>query len=503
MAGERPTCLQLTGIGKRFPGVVALAGVDFDLRQGEIHALLGENGAGKSTLIKVMTGVYTADDGTVDLNGKQYAFKTPQEAVNAGISTVYQEVNLLPNLSIAENICLGREAKGAFGIKWNDVRARAVKALARLDLKLDVKAPLSSLSIALQQMVAIARALDVSAKVLVLDEPTSSLDAHEVEQLFATMRKLREEGLGIIFVTHFLDQVYAVSDRITILRNGQKIGVWNASELPRLELVSQMIGRDAAVLESQGTASLTTETSTPFLTFEGVGRKGAIEGVQLNIGPGQVMGFAGLLGSGRSETVRLIFGADTKDSGNFLLDGRTIQRFNQRKAILSGIGLCPEDRKKEGVFPELSIRENILVVYQAKRGWLRKLSLPKQKQMAGALAKDLGVHPPDIERPIQFLSGGNQQKALLARWMAVEPRLLLLDEPTRGIDVGAKFEIMSLVSKQREEGRSFVFVSSELTEVVRTCQSVLVMRDRKAIKTLTGKEITEDSIIHAIAEDSK
>jgi monosaccharide-transporting ATPase len=480
-------------------GVAALDGVDFDLRTGEIHALMGENGAGKSTLIKTMTGVYIPDAGTIHLGGQSILPRSPDAAVKLGISTVYQEVNLVPNLSVMENLLLGREPKGPMGIRWGELRKRAEAAIARLGLGIDVRAPLGSLSLALQQMVAIARALDVSAKVLILDEPTSSLDAGEVANLFTVMRKLREDGLGIIFVTHFMDQVYAVSDRITVLRNGQKVGTWDAGSLSRLDLVSQMIGRDASALERSESIFAEAATGAPIVSAQGVGRRGSVSGVDLEIRPGETLGLAGLLGSGRTETVQLLFGIDHPDTGSLLIDGKPAKGLKPRSAIRQGIGFCSEDRKREGIFPELSIRENILILHQVKQGWFRRVPLAKQKSMAQELASRLKVQPPDVERQIQFLSGGNQQKALLARWLAVEPRLLLLDEPTRGIDVGAKFEIMSLVETLRQTGRSFVFVSSELPEVVRSCTKVLVMRDRRAIRTLTGGEISESGIVKEIA----
>ena len=492
--------LQLRGIGKSFMGTAALSEVDFDLRQGEIHALMGENDAGKSTLIKTMTGVYTPDTGSIQLEGKDIRPHSPADAVRQGISTVYQEVNLVPNLTVMENLLLGRETHGVGGIRWNAMRKRAEAAIARLGLKIDVRAPLGSLSIAMQQMVAIARSLDVSAKVLILDEPTSSLDADEVAALFDVMRKLRDEGIGIIFVTHFLDQVYAVSDRITVLRNGRKVGTWEAKELSRLQLVSEMIGRDAAALERESTIKVVADSEgAPIVSTKDLSRRGSVSGVDLNLNSGETLGLAGLLGSGRTETARLLFGIDSPDSGELMVDGKRVSRLKPRESIRRGIGYLSEDRKKEGIFPDLTVRENMLILYQVKQGWLKRVSTAKQLEISKEMVQRLQIQPPDVERPIQFLSGGNQQKALLARWLAVEPRMLILDEPTRGIDVGAKFEIMSLVENLRQAGRSFVFISSELPEVVRSCTKVLVMRDRKAVKSLSAEEITEASIVKEIA----
>ena len=495
--------LELKGIGKRFLGVTALEGVDFDLRAGEIHALLGENGAGKSTLIKTMTGVYTPDAGRILLDGTEIHPRSPDAAVRSGVSTVYQEVNLVPNLSVMENLLLGREPKGPLGIRWREIRRRAEAAMARLGVHLDVRAPLGSLPIAMQQMVAIARALDVSAKVLILDEPTSSLDEGEVKALFQVMRRLRGEGLGIIFVSHFLNQVDAVADRITILRNGTKVGTWRAADLSRLELVSAMIGRDASALDRTEAVAMESAGGEPIVATKGMGRAGGVRDVNVEIRPGETIGLAGLLGSGRTETVRLLFGIDAPDCGELKVQGKAVSRLKPREAIRRGIGYLSEDRKREGLFPELSVRENILILHQVRHGWHRRVPVARQRAMARELAERLKVQPPDTEREIQFLSGGNQQKALLARWLAVEPRLLLLDEPTRGIDVGAKFEIMSLIETLRQAGRAFVFVSSELPEVVRSCTRVLVLRDRRVVGTLEGGQISEASIVAAIAGGSE
>lgn len=477
-----------------------LKDVDFELQAGEIHALMGENGAGKSTLIKTLTGVYMPDSGAIQVEGKSIQPNSPADAVQYGISTVYQEVNLVPNLSVMENLLLGREPVGLTGIKWKEAKSRAEKALARLGLEIDVRAPLGNLSIAVQQMVAIARALDVSAKVLVLDEPTSSLDTSEVEALFSVMRRLREEGLGIIFVTHFMDQVYAVSDRITVLRNGQKVGTWPTEELPRLSLVSHMIGRDASEIEAKETVQLqNAEPLEATIEANDLGRRGSISGVHLKVGPGETLGLAGLLGSGRTEIANLLFGIDTPDQGELKVHNQKVSRWRPRSAIRQGVGYLSEDRKRDGIFPELTVRENIVILHQLKRGWLKLLPRSKQTELAQQYVNQLQIQPPDTERQIQFLSGGNQQKALIARWLAVEPQCLILDEPTRGIDVGAKFEIMSLVERMRASGRSFIFISSELPEIVRSSTKVLVMRDRKPVRLLKKSEISESAIMEEIA----
>jgi monosaccharide-transporting ATPase len=493
--------VQLQGVTKRFFDFRALDSVDFSLNAGEVHALMGENGAGKSTLIKVLTGVHAPDGGQILLNGTPIRPRSPDDASRLGISTVYQEVNLAPNLSVAENICLGREPKGAFGIKWGALYRRAEAAIKKLGLDLDVRRTLGNCSIAVQQMVAIARAVDVEAKVLVLDEPTSSLDLQEVERLFALVRRLKAEGLGVIFVTHFLDQVYELADRVTVLRNGKVAGVWPIGQLSRIELVSQMIGRDASELEASAKTDV-AGSGPPLLKASELGRTGCVAGVDFQLQGGQVWGFAGLLGSGRTEALRLIFGLDLHDQGQLWFGEQKLQRFGPRKAIRLGMALCPEDRKLEGLCADLSVRENMVLALQARMGLLRTIPIKRQREIAGRLASQLKLSPPDIERPIGTLSGGNQQKAMLARWLLMEPKLLLLDEPTRGIDVGAKFEILNLVESLRADGMGVIFVSSELPEMVRLCTKVLVFRDRKVVGTLEGGEINESHIVEMVAGDA-
>ncbi len=493
--------LEATGVHKQFTGVVALDGVDFRLRAGEIHALMGENGAGKSTLIKVLTGVYQQESGDIKLNGNPLMISSPQQATEVGISTVYQEINLAPNLSVAENICLGREPRGFGGIRWSQVKERAEAALSKLGVRLDVGKPLGSLSVALQQLVAIARALDVTCKVLILDEPTSSLDKAEVEQLFGVLRKLREEGLGIVFVTHFLEQVYEISDRITVLRNGKLVGEYVTSSFERLSLVSAMIGRDASELEPLAREAEAVTEARPIVMATGLGRRKSVEDLTFSIAPGEVLGLAGLLGSGRTEAIRLLFGIDAPSAGTLQIDGRPVQRLTPFRAIKSGIGLSAEDRKAEGILPGLSVRENLMLVVQSRRGWRKRISRREQDDTVDGFIKQLRIATSDAEKPIQFLSGGNQQKVLLARWLAANPRLLLLDEPTRGIDVGAKFEISNLIERLRKGGMAFALVSSELEEVVRNSTKVIVLRDRKMVCELQAEEISQERIMAAIAGD--
>jgi monosaccharide-transporting ATPase len=493
--------LAMRGIVKRFPGMVALDQVDFTLRAGEVHAVMGENGAGKSTLIKVMTGVYRPDEGTIELDGNAIDPTSPEHAAKLGISTVYQEVNLAPNLSVAENICLGREPRGRLGIKWAEVARRADAALEKLSVKIDSRRSLNSYSIAIQQMIALARALAIDAKVLVLDEPTSSLDKQEVAQLFETIHRLRDQGMGIVFITHFLDQVYAVSDRITVLRNGRSVASDEASKIDRPTLVRHMIGRDQDSPLTERSA--TAESAGPsLLEAHNAGLTGSVDHVNVTVRQGEILGFAGLLGSGRTETLNLVFGVDPLGHGKLSWFGKSVAKPTMRSAIRSGIGFCTEDRKLSGIIPDLSIRENIILVLQSQRGWLKPIPLRRQNQIADDMIQKLRIATNDAEKQIQYLSGGNQQKALLARWLATDPRLLLLDEPTRGIDIGAKFDIANLIEDRRSKGMGFVFVSSELSEVVNLSQRVAVFRDRQMVQSLAGEEITEDGIMAIIAEAS-
>lgn len=501
MNESRPI-LQMTNIHKQFPGVKALSGVNFRMFAGEVHALMGENGAGKSTLIKVLTGVYVIDQGNVEMDNQRIMVRSPQEAQAVGISTVYQEVNLCPNLSVAENIFIGREPRRYGRILWKEMNKKAERLLMdRLQIQLDVTLPLHSYSVAIQQLVAIARALNTSAKVLILDEPTSSLDRNEVQQLFAVMNKLKSEGLAILFVTHFLDQVYEISDRITILRNGEFVGEYLAESLPRIELVSRMIGKELHLLEELPRTEQKTSRASHEVLLEakGLSRKGAIEPYDLTIQKGEVIGLAGLLGSGRTELARLLFGADRADQGKLAFGSSQEGIHSPRQAIDEGIAFCPENRKTEGIIDELSVRENMILAMQATRGWFRPLSRKRQDELADEYIKALNINPPNPEQLIKNLSGGNQQKVILARWLLTEPKLLILDEPTRGIDVGAKAEIQKLVLNLSAKGMSVLFISSELEEVLRVSDRIVVLRDRKKVKEMSYEQMTQQNVMQAIA----
>ena len=497
-----PELLEMRRISKAFPGVRALSNVAFTVRAGEIHALMGENGAGKSSLVKVLTGVYQRDAGSVVFDGNEINPSAPLDTEAIGISTVYQEINLIPQMSVAENITLGRQQTRAGFLNWRAIRRRAQAALKRLDIDIDVSRELSSYSVAIQQMIAIARALDVDAKLLVLDEPTSSLDEKETAELFTIMRKLRDDGLGIVFITHFLDQVYETADRITVLRNGELVGEFEVETLPRLELIGKMLGKnvdEVAAMESSAARSAGERDATPFLEAKGLGKRGSIAPFGMTMAKGEVVGLSGLLGSGRTEIARLLFGIDRATDGKLTLDGEEAAISSPRKAIAAGFGFCSEDRKNEGIIPDLSIRENIILALQASRGPARLLSRKQQKTIVDRYIAVLQIKTPSAETPIKSLSGGNQQKVLLARWLAMEPRLIILDEPTRGIDVGTKVEIEKLITSVSEKGMAVVFISSELDEIVRNCHSTLVLRDRKKIGELVGDDLNEQSIMQMVA----
>jgi galactofuranose transport system ATP-binding protein len=492
--------LRAQHVTKAFQGVKALDGAGLNLRPGEIHALMGENGAGKSTLIKVLTGVHTPDGGEIELNGRAIHPHSPREAEAAGISTVYQEVNLIPTLSIADNILLGRQPRRFGFLRKREMKKRAEAALARLGLKLDVGQSLGACSMAVQQMVAIARALDIQAKVLILDEPTSSLDEREVDFLFGIMRQLREQGMGILFVTHFLDQVYAVSDRITVLRNGKLVGEYPAAELPRLKLIGAMLGRNFEEMEHlREETAHTAPTRKVFLHANKLGKRGKLNPIDLDIAEGEVLGLAGLLGSGRTETAKMLFGIDIPDQGEIRIDGKNATIKSARQAVSHGLAFCSEDRKSEGLIPHLSVRENLILAMQASRGPFRLLPRKEQDALAAHYIRALNIKTPNGEAQIQNLSGGNQQKVMLARWLAMQPKLIILDEPTRGIDVGAKAEIEKLVHSLRAQGMAVLFISSDMEEIVRTCQRVAVLRDRKKIGELSGADIQVNRIMNVIA----
>ncbi|HEJ9096379.1 TPA: galactofuranose ABC transporter, ATP-binding protein YtfR [Serratia odorifera] len=490
--------LAIKGLSVEFPGVKALDQVDLTVRSGEVMALLGENGAGKSTLIKALTGVYSRSAGDIWLDGTMIAPQSTAQAQSLGIGTVYQEVNLLPNLSVAANLFLGREPTRFGLVDQRRLQQQAVQLLQGYGLPLDVSQPLGNYSIAIQQIVAIARAVDLSAKVLILDEPTASLDAKEVTMLLAILSQLKAQGLGMIFVTHFLDQVYRISDRITVLRNGKLVGTKAVADLPRIELVQMMLGHsfDEGLLKRGEHEAV---TAAPLVEFSGYGRRGLVEPFDLSIRPGEIVGLAGLLGSGRTETAQLIFGIKAQDSGTAKVAGSAAAIRSPRKAASLGFGYCPEDRKTDGIVGAATVRENIILALQAQRGWLRPIPLREQTRIAESFIQLLGIRTPGPEQQIQYLSGGNQQKVLLSRWLATNPRFLILDEPTRGIDVGAHAEIIRLIERLCSEGLALLVISSELEELAGYADRIVVLRDRRHVAQLDHEAISVPAIMQAIA----
>ena len=493
--------LEMRNIDKVFPGVRALSNVDFTLHAGEIHSLMGENGAGKSTLVKVLTGVYPKDGGTIRLNGREISPKTPKEAQEEGISTVYQEVNLCPNLTVAENIFIGREPRRFGFIDWKEVNRRSVELLQKLDVDIDVNKTLDNYPVAIQQMVAIARAVDVDAKILILDEPTSSLNEGETARLFKIVRQLQKQGMGIIFISHFLEQIYELCDHITILRNGELVGSYEVAKLPRLELIARMVGKDLNdVKDMDKMAEKSVPSEEVFIETDHAASIGQIKDVSLQIHKGEVIGFAGLLGSGRTETAEMLFGLKDVTGGQLKINGKAEKLANPMAAMKDGIAFCPEDRKLAGIIGDLTVRENIILALQAMDGMFTHIPYSEQVKLADQFIEKLRIKVSDRDQLIKNLSGGNQQKVIIARWLATHPQFLILDEPTRGIDVGTKTEIQKMaVELAKKEGMSVAFISSEMDEMVRTCSKLIVMRDRRKVAELTGEQVSSDGVMQAIA----
>ena len=503
MSDSASIVLKARNISRAFPGVQALAGVELTLRAGEVHALMGQNGAGKSTLIKVLTGVYAPDTGSIELLGRQVQPASPIHAQHLGISAVHQESHLLPNLSVAENICAGRYPRQPWtrggGIDWRETEKRARELLAGLGIDLDVTQLAGGLPAALQQLATVARAVATDARVLILDEPTSSLDADEVQALFKLIRTLRDKGVAILFVTHFLDQVYEICQRMTVLRNGKFVGEYECAKLDARGLVAAMVGRDVAAAEkSAGQAHTADAAGPPVLAATNLSRRGQLKPMDIELRQGEVLGLAGLLGSGRTELARLLFALDERDSGDIHIDGKPAKIEHPADALKLGLGFCPEDRKQSGIIAELSVRENIALALQARMGLGKFLTLAEQRQIAEKLVAALGVKTASIETPIGQLSGGNQQKAIIARWLATHPRVLILDEPTRGIDVAAKQELMHEILELAKGGTAVLFISAEIDEVVRVSDRIMVLRDRtKAGELPRGSD--EDAVYSMIA----
>jgi len=492
--------VQVTGATVRFQSDTALDGVDFRMFAGEVHSLMGENGAGKSTLIKALTGALSLDAGVIRVGGVPVQFATPRDAQQAGISTVYQEIDLLPNLTVAENIALGREPRGRLGsIDWPATRRLAHDALTALGLDVDPASVLGTHPLAVQQLVAIARAISTDVRVLVLDEPTSSLDFDEVAELFRVIRELKGRGVAILFVSHFLDQVYEICDRITVLRNGRLVGEYLTTELLRIDLVQKMLGRSAAALADRQPLDAPDDDPSVTLSARGVTVKPGIADADLDLVEGEVLGVAGLLGSGRSELARALTGVDRLEAGIIRIDGVDRRLSSPRRALSLGVVYSSENRRTEGLIGELSVLENITLALQAQRGVLRRIRSARQRELAASWVEALDIRPPDLDRPVGSLSGGNQQKVLLARLLALSPRVIVLDEPTRGIDVGAKVEIQNLVGELADNGLSVVFISAELEEVLRVGTRVAILQDGRVVDVVPSDGLTPDSLLAMVA----
>ncbi|TRW44613.1 sugar ABC transporter ATP-binding protein [Georgenia yuyongxinii] len=482
--------LRVEGLGKRFPGVVALDGISFDLHAGEVHVLLGENGAGKSTLIKCLAGVYQPDAGAIYVDGERTHLPTTAAAEAHGIATIHQEFNLVPQLSVAENVLLGRQPRRLGVIDKRRMNAVAREALARVGLKVDPRTPVASLGVARQQLVEIAKALSLEARVLILDEPTAALTDDEVDRLLGLMTELRDAGVGLIFISHHLDEIRRIGSRVTVLRDGRSVGTVPATTETD-DLVRMMVGRS---IEAQFPRERTS-VGDELLRVEHLTRPGTFEDITFTVRAGEVVGLAGLVGAGRTEVLRAVFGADPYSSGTVTVRAKALPRHNVHAAIGAGLGLVPEDRKAQGLMLGASVTENVGLVSLPKatragvvnRGWLRDLAV--------RTVKDLSIRTPSVAALVRNLSGGNQQKVVMGKWLAADPAVLLLDEPTRGVDVGAKVEIYQLINKLTASGRGVLMVSSELPEVLGICDRILVMAQGRLVGELTHEEATQDAVM--------
>jgi galactofuranose transport system ATP-binding protein len=498
--------LEVRDVTKHFSGVVALEDVSFALEPGEVHALVGENGAGKSTLIKVLTGVHRPDEGEVRFDGEPVSFSSPRAAQDAGISTIYQEIDLIPLRTVAQNIFLGREPRTKLGLTDpRRMRRESAEVLERYGLDVDPNRTVRSLGLGIQQMVAIAKAVSREAKVVIMDEPTSSLEGREVQRLFDVIGRLRDDGVAVLYVSHRLDELYELCERVTVLRDGRLVHTGALDELPRLELIAQMLGREVAEVEEQeahvhhGNGDGATAGEEPILVARELSDRPALHGVSVEVRRGETVGLAGLMGSGRTETAKAIFGAEPPDDGTVEIEERPVKLRSPADAVPAGLAFLPEDRKADGIFPGLSIRENIIAAalpQLSKRGVVSRAAANK---LVDTFMERLNIKASSPDQPVGELSGGNQQKVLLARCLCTEPKILILDEPTRGIDVGAKAEVQGLISELSEQGLAVLMISSEPEEVVRACDRVVVLHDGAVAGTLSGEELTEDRLVETIA----
>jgi ribose transport system ATP-binding protein len=498
---ETRPLLVMEGIDKAFPGVVALDGASLRVAAGEVHAVVGQNGAGKSTLMKILNGAYRRDAGTVQLGGRPVDFHTPQEAQRAGVSTIHQEINLVPYRSVAENIFMGREP-----LRWGFLdRAKmnrdAAAVLGRLGVQLDVRRPLGALNIANQQMVAIARAISADARIVIMDEPTSSLDEREVEVLFDVIRGLKANGIAVVYISHRLDELYAVCDRVTVMRDGRTIDERAMAGVSKVELVARMLGKEIGEVRRSGA----TGFGQPGIRTPGAALVEAndlsgerLHGASVAVRSGEIVGLAGLLGSGRTEVARAIFGADPAH-GNLCVRGKPARWRSPRDAIKAGFGLCVEDRKADGIIPYMSVRENLTLAALPVLSRHGIVDVAEQRAIVDRFIDRLGIKTAGPEQKVRELSGGNQQKVLLARWLCLKPSLLLLDEPTRGIDVGAKAEIQGLIDELADDGLGVLMISSELEEITEGADRVVVLREGRTVAEFSHADASQDTVMHAMA----
>ena len=500
---ERDLLLRMEDVTKSFPGVIALSGANLRVGRGEVHALVGQNGAGKSTLIKILNGAYRRDGGTVVFDGQAVDFHSPQQAQAGGVSTIFQEINLVPYRSVAENIFIGREPRRFGLIDWRRMNRETEAHLDRLGVHVNVSQPLMNLNVALQQMVAIARALSVQSKLVVMDEPTSSLDEREVATLFDVIRSLKASGVSVIFITHRLDELYAVCDRVTIMRDGRTVDERPMAEIGKLELVARMLGKDLGEVRRAGATGFADRDreaeAAPLLEAEGLRRGRALQGASVSVRPGEIVGLAGLLGSGRTEVARAVFGADPIEGGEVRYNGRPANFRAPADAIRAGVGFSSEDRKTEGIIPHLSVRENLTLAALPVLSRHGIVDADRQREIVDRFIQRLGIKTAGPDQRIRELSGGNQQKVLLARWLCLNPKLLILDEPTRGIDVGAKAEIQSLIDELADDGLGVLMISSEIEELTEGSDRVTVLRDGRTVAELPKDAISQDAIMTAMA----
>lgn len=492
--------LEVKNISISFPGVKALDDVSFSIKRGEVHSLCGENGAGKSTIIKILTSIYKQDSGSVILDGKEVAFNGVKDAQNAGINTVYQELNLIPYLSVAENIFLNYYPKNKFGIDWKKLYEEAKKLLDELGLKIDPSAQLDSLGVAQQQTVAIARALSRNCKLLIMDEPTSSLDTAEVNLLFDAIKKLKNTGVSFIFVTHRLEEIYRICDRITILKDGKYVGTYDVNDISQYELVAKMVGRE---ITHQRKEDYVVSADDPYvLEVRNLKRLPRVNDISFGVRRKEIVGLAGLLGSGRTETAEMIFGSRPKDDGEVYVHGRLVNIKNPMDAVRNKLAFCTENRRVDGIVPNMSVMNNIILTNLKNMTTHGFIQMDACEELVDEFIQKLQIKTPSRDQKIRNLSGGNQQKALLAKWLATNPDLVILDEPTRGIDVGAKQEIEKMMQELAKEGVSVLFISSDLSELVRNCDRVVVLREGYDVGELSGQEITEEAIMKLIAKNT-